>query len=240
MIGTLKCSIPPVLSPEETDLRPELLRVSGVEMERSGKRVLENINFSVRRGDFFAVTGPNGGGKTTLMRIILGLLKPTAGSVEFMQKGVRTGYLPQKSRVDSRFPISVSEAVASGLLGRKGLSRDEVRERVGRMLDLVELTGHATKAFGALSGGQQQRVLLARAIISRPELLVLDEPLSYIDKHFEQRIYDIVKSLSESTTILLVSHEITTIAEMANRHIIIDRTLRECASAKHFARIAWA
>lgn len=223
-----------MLSPDEIDLRPELLRVSHVNMERNGKRVLENIDFSVRRGDFFAVTGPNGGGKTTLMRIILGLLEPTSGSVEFMQNGVRTGYLPQKSRVDSRFPISVREAVASGLLGVKGLSRDDVNKRVGETLELVELTGHADKAFGALSGGQQQRVLLARAIISRPELLVLDEPLSYIDKHFEQRIYEIINTLSAHTTILLVSHEVSTIAQMANRHLIIDRTLTECQSATHF------
>lgn len=240
MSGILKCSIPPEALPGTDDLRPELMRVSHVEMVRNGKRVLDDINFSVRRGDFFAVTGPNGGGKTTLMRIILGLLQPSGGKVEFLQKGVRTGYLPQKSRVDSRFPISVREAVASGLLGLKGLSRAEVNGRVGEMLGLVELTDHADKAFGALSGGQQQRVLLARSIISRPELLVLDEPLSYVDKHFEQRIYDIVRDLSAHTTILLVSHEITAIAEMANRHIIIDRTLTECRSAKHFARMSWA
>ena len=238
MSGTLKCSIQPEALPGNDDLRPELMRVSHVEMVRNGKRVLEDINFSVRRGDFFAVTGPNGGGKTTLMRIILGLLQPSGGKVEFMQKGVRMGYLPQKSRVDSRFPISVREAVASGLLGVKGLNRTEINNRVMEMLDLTGLTDHAGKAFGALSGGQQQRVLLARSIISRPELLVLDEPLSYVDKHFEQRIYDIVRDISANTTILLVSHEITAIAEMANRHIIIDRTLTECHSAKHFTRMS--
>lgn len=240
MNGILNCYIPPEALRGSDDLRPELMRVSHLEMVRNGKRVLDNINFSVRRGDFFAVTGPNGGGKTTLMRIILGLLEPTSGKVEIIQKGLRTGYLPQKSRVDSRFPISVREAVASGLLGLKGLSRGEVDRRVGEMLELVELTNHADKAFGALSGGQQQRVLLARAIVSRPELLVLDEPLSYVDKHFEQKIYDIVRQLSEHTTILLVSHEITAIAEMANRHIIIDRTLTECRSEKHFVRANWA
>lgn len=240
MTGTLKCSIPPAVSPATTDLRPELLRVRSVEMDRNGKQVLENITFSVRRGDFFAVTGPNGGGKTTLMRIILGLLKPTRGSVEYLQRGVRIGYLPQKSRVDSRFPISVREAVASGLLGVKGLSRSEIAGRVDEMLRMVELTSHSSKSFGALSGGQQQRVLLARAIVSAPELLVLDEPLSYLDKHFVHRIYEIIKEISARTTILLVSHEITAIAEMANRHIIIDRTLTECQSAKHFARMSWA
>ncbi len=207
--------------------REVLLRVRDVRMEHNRKCVLDDISFDICRGDFFAITGPNGGGKTTLMRIILGLLKPTRGSVELLRPGLRIGYLPQKSRVDSRFPISVRETVASGLLGLSDLSREEEARRVGEMLELVELTSHADKAFGDLSGGQQQRALLARAIISRPELLVLDEPLSYVDKHFEQRIYEIVRALSTNTTILLVSHEITAIARMANRHMTIDRTLSE-------------
>lgn len=207
--------------------REVLIKISGVGMECNHKRILDDVSFDICRGDFFAITGPNGGGKTTLMRIILGLLKPTSGHVDVLAAGLKVGYLPQKSRVDSRFPISVRETVASGLLGLKGLSREEIDRRVQEMLELVELTSHSDKAFGDLSGGQQQRALLARAIISRPELLVLDEPLSYVDKHFEQRIYEIVRDLSEHTTILLVSHEITAIARMANRHLTVDRTLSE-------------
>ena len=107
-----------------------------------------------------------------------------------------------------------------------------------KMIDKVELTDHASKPIGALSGGQQQRALLGRALISNPEMLVLDEPLSYVDKHFEQRIYDIIRELAPTTTIILVSHEITTVAAIANRHLIVDRTLTVCSSAHHFAKIA--
>lgn len=233
MTGTL--SLSPQHAPLPTDLRPTLIRVNGVNMTRNGRSVLHNIDFSVARNDFFAITGPNGGGKTTLMRILLGLLRPTSGTVEFPQGKLRTSYLPQKSRVDSSYPITVTETIASGLLGMKGIPRAESRQRVAQAIAQVELEAHATKPFGALSGGQQQRVLLARAIVSRPQLLVLDEPLSYIDKQFEQKIYSIIEALKPHTTILLVSHEITRIAQMANRHIIIDRSLTECTSATHAA-----
>ena len=199
--------------------------------------VLDDINFDVRQGDFIAITGPNGGGKTTLLRIILKLLKPSSGTVTYLRDGVPTkdlsiGYLPQKNMIDSRFPITVEEVIASGLLG-DDISRDETSRRVSEALRLMGLEEHAAKSIGALSGGQQQRALLGRAIISRPRVLVLDEPLSYVDKQFEHYIYDLVAELSESTTILLVSHEMSTIAGMANRHLIIDHTLHECHSSHH-------
>lgn len=208
-------------------------------MERGGKVNLCDVNFSVGRGDFFAITGPNGGGKTTLLRIILGLLKPSQGRVVRFFPEMRIGYLPQKSSVDSRFPISVEEIVESGLIGCKGISKEQTRFKVDEALAQVEMDGMRKKAFGRLSGGQQQRALFARAIISNPQLLVLDEPLSYVDKHFEQRIYNVVEHLARTSTILLVSHDITTIAEMANRHLIVDRTIRECVSARHFVRLAY-
>lgn len=219
---------------QATDLKPALIKLSDVSFKRGRRTILSDINLSIRRGDFVAITGPNGGGKTTLIRIILGLLKPTGGNVERLMQNLRISYLPQKSRVDSNYPISVSEVIASGMPART----DNPESRVGDMLRLVELTEHARKPIGVLSGGQLQRVLLARAIISKPEVLVLDEPLSYIDKHFEKRIYEIIGSIADHTTIIMVSHEITTAASMANRHLIVDRTVTECQSAHHFARIA--
>lgn len=238
MTGTPNFCTQPAPSPEKIDAKPALMKLRGVGMTRGGhKQVLRNVNLTIRRGDFVAITGPNGGGKTTLIRIILGLLKPTQGSISHLQRGLRTGYLPQKSSIDSSYPITVREVVASGLLGIT-IDRAEARSRVDEMLSLVELTPHAAKPIGTLSGGQQQRALLARAIISRPELLVLDEPLSYVDKHFEQRIYDIIGTLAAHTTIILVSHEISTVAAMANRHLIVDTEITECPSARHFARVA--
>ncbi len=231
MSGTGSLLQQPVLSPD-TDLRPALIELRGVDFVRGQRTILSGVNLTIRRGDFVAVTGPNGGGKTTLMRLILGLLKPTRGTVVRRQRKVRVSYLPQKNAIDSQFPITVREVIASGLVepDRDGL--------VDRMLREMELVEHASKPIGVLSGGQQQRALLGRALISCPEMLVLDEPLSYVDKHFEERIYDIIRRLASKTTIILVSHEITTVAAIANRHIIVDRTLTVCSSAHHFARIA--
>ena len=129
-----------------------------------------------------------------------------------------------------------SEVVASGLLADRTLSARERARRVDEALDTVELRSHADSPIGTLSGGQLQRALLGRAIISRPNLLVFDEPLSYIDKHFESHLYGIIRTLAERATILLVSHEMTTIASMATRHLIVDRTIHECASRHHFGK----
>lgn len=201
------------------------------------KTVLSDINFDVRRGDFIAITGPNGGGKTTLLRILLRLLKPSTGTVTYLRDGepvkhLHIGYLPQKNMIDSRFPINVEEVISSGLIGEK-ISDDEAKARVKEVTELMGLTEHASNSIGNLSGGQLQRALLGRAIISRPEVLVLDEPLSYVDKKFEHYIYDLVADLSKTTTLLLVSHEMSTIAGMANRHLIIDHSLHECHSSHH-------
>lgn len=201
------------------------------------KEVLKDINFDVRKGDFVAITGPNGGGKTTLLRILLRLLKPSEGTVTYYNDGVPVGelsigYLPQKNLIDSKFPVSVEEVIASGLIGER-LPKAEITARVREVTRLMGLESHSDAGIGELSGGQLQRALLGRAIISRPRVLVLDEPLSYVDKRFEHYIYDLVAELAKTTTLLLVSHEMSTIAGMANRHLIIDHTLTECHSAHH-------
>lgn len=214
-----------------------IISLRDISQQWERRTVLSDINFDVRRGDFIAITGPNGGGKTTLLRIILKLLKPTTGTVTYLRDGAPTkslsiGYLPQKNMIDSRFPITVEEVVASGLLGDK-VSKEQSAALTHETLGLIGLKEHASKSIGSLSGGQLQRALLGRAIISRPRLLVLDEPLSYVDKQFEHYIYNLVDELSHTTTILLVSHEMSTIAGMANRHLIIDRALHECPSHHH-------
>lgn len=220
--------------------RKTLIALKDISFEREGRVILSDVSLEVKINDFIAITGPNGGGKTTLLRIMLKLLKPDHGSVSYMpgRDGgkLSIGYLPQKNMIDSHFPISVSEVVASGLLGVKSVSRDERERRIDEMLSLVGLAERRGQAIGTLSGGQLQRTLLARAIISRPELLVLDEPLSYIDKRFEHRFYEIIEQLKSETTIVLVSHEMTMLAEMATRHLIVDRTIHECCAHHHYIR----
>lgn len=224
--------------PVEVHLHPtdqKLLCINDISLRREDRMILSHINLTVNKGDFIAITGPNGGGKTTLLRMILGLLHPSSGEIVFPGKKPSIGYLPQKNMIDAHFPITVGEVIESGLLGIKEITKQERSKRVDDTLKLIELESLHARPIGKLSGGQLQRVLLGRAIISQPVLLVLDEPLSYIDKHFEAHIYRIIASLAPKSTILLVSHEMTTIASMANRHLIIDKTLTECTAPYHFA-----
>lgn len=223
------------MNSHETDTTRPLITLSGICMDYDGRSILSDVSTTVCHGDFVAITGPNGGGKTTLLRIILGLLRPAAGTVTYCGGCTPTiGYLPQKNSVDSHFPITVREVVATGLLGHSHLSAAQKSARVDEYIRIVDLASHADHPIGRLSGGQLQRALLGRALVSQPSLLVMDEPLSYLDKHFEARLYDILRSVREHSTILLVSHEMNTIDTMATHHWIVDHTLHQCTAERHY------
>ncbi|MDE5968310.1 MAG: ATP-binding cassette domain-containing protein [Muribaculaceae bacterium] len=211
-----------------------LISVKDVSFVRERRTILSHINLDVNRGDFLAITGPNGGGKTTLLRLMLKLLTPSAGKVIYHgdSKMFSIGYLPQKNMIDSSFPITVRQVVESGLMFSK-LTRQAQAGLVESTIETIGLTNRADYPIARLSGGQLQRALLGRAIIASPRLLVMDEPLSYVDKNMEQRIYDIIEKLTPETTIVLVSHEMSRIGQMATRHIIIDETLTECHTRHH-------
>jgi zinc transport system ATP-binding protein len=218
----------------------KIIELEHIGMDYGERPVLHDVNITVNEGDFVAITGPNGGGKTTLLRIILQLIKPTDGKVRYYLNGVETqslkfGYLPQKNMIDGRFPVTVEEVITSGLK-MKPLHRlnDAEKKTIDDTIELVGLGEMRDHAIGELSGGQLQRTLLGRAIIGKPHVLVLDEPLSYIDKQFEEHLYGIIGEIAKSTTVILVSHEMTTISQMANRHIIVDRHLHECSAHHHF------
>ena len=221
---------------------PPIIELEGVSVcyEKSRPPVLSDINLSIDKGSFTAITGPNGGGKTTLLRVILKLLTPTSGRVLYRRKGqvvksLPIGYLPQKSMIDTRFPITVKEVLLSGLL--RGIWSRPRQGDLEKLEEIATLTGTGDfleRPIGALSGGQLQRTLLGRALISDPEVLVLDEPLSYVDKRFEQQIYGIIEGLSHRTTILLVSHEMSIISGMATRHLIVDHGIHACSALHHY------
>ena len=222
-----------------------IIRGTGLTIDYGSTSVLADVSLSINAGDFVAITGPNGGGKSSLLKVLLKLLKPTKGSVEYFRDGnsVETlsfGYLPQKNNIDSRFPITVEEVVASGLFAdRRNLHGGYSAETKRQIDDTLELMGIADlrqRVIGALSGGQLQRALLGRAIISHPSVVVLDEPLSYIDRNFVEQIYKIVEQISKTATVIVVSHEMTVISELANRHWLIDYSLQECHASHHFLR----
>lgn len=174
------------------------------------------MNLEIEPGTFLGLLGPNGTGKTTLFRGILGLIKPMAGRVERHQ--TRFGYVPQREHLDPLFPVTVEEVVHMGAYGRlsgwRRLSRED-REGAQVCLERVGLADQRRKRFASLSGGQRQRALIARALLTRPELLLLDEPTSGVDRPAARRILDLLRELhtGEGLSVLLVSHQLDLVRE---------------------------
>ncbi len=214
-------------------LENKIIAIENVWLSYTDKNILEDINLDIYQGDFLLITGPNGGGKTSLLRTILRLQSPTKGQISFFRQGepvssLDMGYLPQKNSIDSRFPITVEEVVASGLMGntQKGNTKFDSKKEIDEMLDLMGITALRNKPIGVLSGGQLQRALFGRALISKPEMLILDEPASYIDRQFGNRMFEILRDLSSNgTTIMMVSHEIEPFITLSNRNLYINHIL---------------
>lgn len=187
--------------------------------------VLDHFNLTIYTHDFVGIVGPNGSGKTSLLKIILGLLSPTSGSICYYQNGtpvsgIRMGYLPQYNLIDKKFPISVYEVVLSGLNREKSLFRrftPHHHEMAHQTIREMGLEGMEQREIGVLSGGELQRTLLARAIVSNPEVLVLDEPNTYMDRNFENKLYELLGNIREKHTIILVSHNLNEVEHLANR-----------------------
>lgn len=198
--------------------------MENVGVDFDGKWPLRGVDFTLHDGEFVILNGPNGSGKTTMLRLMLRLLRPSEGSITYYDpdgrptKYIHTGYLPQKNNIDTRFPISVAETIESGVRsGWRGTVSAGDRRRLEEVEELCGVRGLLGRSIGTLSGGQLQRTLLARAIASGPRLLVLDEPLSYVDKTFEARLYEILAGFAPGHTILLVSHELSGLAPLATR-----------------------
>jgi zinc transport system ATP-binding protein len=203
-----------------------LVDMEAVSAGYNGEKVLDAVSFQVCEQDFWGITGPNGGGKTTLIKVILGLLAPMSGTVRFADKELkhRIGYMPQTSGIDRKFPILVSEVVASGLCSERAMTVDRKKERVLETLQSIGLQAIGNKPIGELSGGQLQRTLLARAIINRPRLLILDEPNAYVDRAFETYFYQLLQEMNRTTAIVLISHDMEAIGSLAKQVLTINDT----------------
>ncbi len=180
--------------------------------------VLRDVNMTVVSDDFIGIIGPNGGGKTTLLKVILGLLRPFSGRIDFSPgdlKMSQIGYLPQVAQGDTLFPVTVEDVVLSGLMLNKGaagrMSRDD-RKRAASVMEELGLRPLARQALNELSGGQLQRVYLARAVTGSPRLLLLDEPATFVDSSFEADFYEKLRLLNSRMAIMMVSHDVGTIS----------------------------
>lgn len=195
--------------------------------------VLEAVTLDVQRGEFLGLVGPNAGGKSTFLKLILGLLDPLSGRLRVLGESPRRarrriGYVPQHPTFPRDFPITVADAVLMGRLGtRPRMLNYNAHDRatVTEALREVEAADLARRPVGRLSGGQLQRVLLARALVSEPELLILDEPTANIDHRIEGEIFDLLAELNARMTILVVSHDIAFISEYVSRVACLNRTL---------------
>ena len=210
----------------------KLVEIKNLSAGYNGLTVLRHVNLSILDNDFIGIIGPNGGGKTTLLKVILGLVRPSGGRIEYhLVKGNRKlniGYLPQQFSTDKKFPISVKQVVLSGLLGRENIvrnySKDE-RDRAEKSLVRMGIAGLKYKAFGELSGGEMQKTLLARAIISSPQLLLLDEPNTFVDQVFESELFDILEELNKKMAIVVVSHDSGMISSYVKTIACVNREL---------------
>ena len=211
----------------------DLVTLHDVGVGYDGVHVLEHVNLAVGERDFLGIIGPNGGGKTTLVKAILGSI-PHSGEIRFAPElSERTGrpligYLPQQPVFDRSFPISVAEVVLSGLQAVKGFSRRYSAADRDRAAELLEMTGIAATArrpVGEISGGQMQRALLCRAIIAEPRLLILDEPANFVDNRFENELYKLLQRLNERMAVVMVSHDIGTITSVVKEIVCVNRTV---------------
>jgi zinc transport system ATP-binding protein len=224
----------------------KILELKDVFFSYANFKVLSDINFCVEKGDFLGLIGPNGSGKTTLLKLALGILPIKDGTIKI--KGIllskfkewsKIGYVPQKATsIETQFPATVNEVVAMGLLSTKktpkiisGKDKDLIRNA----LSLVNMGEFAKRRIGQLSGGQQQKVLIAKAMISNPEMLFLDEPTTGIDQKSQKEFYDLLGKLNkEGTTIILVSHDIGRITDYVTKIASLNQHLEFYGTHKEF------
>jgi zinc transport system ATP-binding protein len=222
----------------QIDHTKNIIEVKNVTFAYNDEYVLKNINLNIHKGDYLGVVGPNGGGKTTLLKIMLGLLKPSSGSVNLFGEDIRNfknwskiGYVPQKAvNFDSNFPATVYEVVSMGRYGKKGLFNslnNEDKAMIEESLKQVEMSEYRDRIIGDLSGGQQQRVFIARALVSQPEVIFLDEPTVGVDLKTQESFYKLLKKLNQTLhlTLILVSHDIDVVVHESTEIACVNRTL---------------
>lgn len=215
-------------------LKDEVIKICNLNYAyRIGQAVLQNVDLTVKRGENCCILGPNGGGKTTLLRLLLGFIEPDSGTLEILGDSVRNarhkiGYMPQVQNVESEFPVSVLEVVMMGTLcGTFGnFFNAPKRSYAMEMLEKMNVAHLAKRSFSQISGGEKQRVLIARSLASKPEILLLDEPTANIDPGAEQCFYEMLDGLQKELTLLTVSHDLGFVNRNINKIICVNKFVR--------------
>lgn len=213
--------------------REDVVKLKDVWVGYDGEAVLEGINLAIGQQDFLGIIGPNGGGKTTLLKVMLGLITPSRGEVSILgklpQKSRNSiGYVPQVNVFDRNFPINVWDVVLMGRYGNTGLVkryRREDKEAAQQALETVGISGLKSRQIGKLSGGEQQRVFIARALVSQPKLLLLDEPTASVDPAMQTEFYELLDRLKKQMAIVLVSHDISAVSIYVDKIACLNRQL---------------
>ncbi len=206
-----------------------LVQIKNLTVRYDQELVLDKADLLIKRNDFMGMIGPNGGGKTTLIKALLGLVVPESGDIKFHIPANKIGYLPQINQIDRHFPIKVIDVVRSGKsdgqkTGWLKKNKEEIRfaEHLLEEMGILQLKN---KAIGELSGGQMQRVFLCRSLMNQPELLILDEPETFVDNRFESELYEKLKELNKRMAILLVSHDVGTISYYVKTIACVNKQL---------------
>lgn len=213
--------------------------------------VIKDVTLQIHKGDYVGIVGPNGGGKTTLLKLMLGLVKPNDGHISLFDTDINTfkdwpkiGYVPQKTQVETNFPVTVEEVVAMGRYGKRGLfhfptSGDKAKTH--QALQQVDMLAFKNRQISDLSGGQQQRVFIARALASEPEIIFLDEPTVGVDVPTQKQFYQLLRKLNREMqlTLVLVSHELDVVAHEATELVYINRTLEYYGDPNEFIKGAY-
>ena len=211
----------------------EIVKLEDIWVYYDGSPALEGVNLVIERNDFLGIIGPNGSGKTTLLKVILGLLKPTRGKVTVLgqtpEKGRKfIGYIAQYNLFDRNFPISVTDVVLMGRYGKAGLLRrysKEDRRITDNALKTVDMLDYKDRQIGKLSGGEQQRIFIARALVTEPKLLLLDEPTTSVDPNMQAAFYELLEKLRQDMAIVLVTHDLSAVSTYVNKIACVNRQL---------------
>lgn len=223
-----------------------VIHVDHVDFAYHNTSILRDVCIDIKQGEKVGVIGPNGGGKTTLLKLLLGFLTPTTGAIRILgttpEEARRyVGYVPQGLLYDRKFPISVMELVLQGTLLKSrwwGGYSSAAKETALLQLEKLELVDKRNAQFGTLSGGQRQRALIARALVSKPQILFLDEPTANVDPQAELEIYQLLQKLNQEVTILMVTHNLSTVIQQVSKVLCVQgeaRTLSPEEVCKHFA-----